>query len=99
MVTVSAKFSSEDDQKLAEICKILHIDKSEALRQGTQQLWLALQIGRPFLERAGGRPQFFVNSGNRKASSRKSRKQTVDSYLKQRAKNRKKSARDLMQDD
>jgi hypothetical protein len=97
MVTVSAKFDSDDDDKLNEICQILHIDKSEALRQGTQQLWLALQIGIPFVERAGGRPQYLLNSGDRNASSRKSRKQSAEAYLDERASRRKKSGDAFMQ--
>lgn len=89
MATISANFSGDEDQKLKEICALLRIDKSEALRRATHQYWLALQIDKPFVERAGGRPQFLLNSGNAKASTRKSRKLEVQTHLQSRARKRK----------
>lgn len=89
MATISAKFNPDEARQLGEICEILSIDKSEALRRATHQLWLALQIGKPFVERAGGRPQFLLESGNRAASSRAYRKQDIDGHLQKRAGNRK----------
>ncbi len=92
MGMISAKFNDEESDKLNQICDTLRIDKSEALRRATQQLWLALQIGKPFLERAGGRPQFLLKSGNPKASSREYRKREAAAHLDERAKKRKESA-------
>lgn len=91
MAMVSAKLSNEDDKRLREICETLRIDKSEAIRRATHQLWLALQIGKPFVERAGGRPTFLLNSGNRSASSRDSRRREVSEYLDERARKRRQS--------
>src|ERR1700738_3991154 len=93
MGNISAKFGDDEQQKLEQICDILRIDKSEALRRATQQLWLSLQIGRPFVERAGGRPQFLLNSGNPNAPARASRKQSATAYLEERAKKRKQQAK------
>jgi hypothetical protein len=89
MKMISAKLSEDDDRKLREICQALHIDKSEAIRRATQQLWLGLQIGVPFLERAGGRPKYLLNSGNPNASSRESRKTQIADHLEERARKRK----------
>jgi len=89
MSTVSAKFSPDENQKLNEICATLKIDKSEALRRATAQLWQALQIGKTFEERAGGRPQFLLRSGNREASTRSSRQQTMEDHLTERSRKRK----------
>lgn len=89
MATVSAKFGSDEDRKLNEICEALHIDKSEALRRATNQLWLALQIDKPFVDRAGGRPEFLLESGKSDASSRLRRKREVSEHLQERARRRK----------
>ena len=81
MGTVTAKFSEDDDRKLMEICNALRIDKSDALRRSIHQTWLALQLGRSFIERAGGHPQFLLNSGDSKASQRSNRKAKIDAIL------------------
>jgi hypothetical protein len=85
MATISAKFNDSDAEKLSDICARLRIDKSEALRLATGQLWLALQIDKSFEERAGGAPKFLIKSGNPESSTRKSRKQSIDTYLLQRS--------------
>jgi hypothetical protein len=91
MGMLSAKFNDEDDRKLKEICAVLGIDKSEALRRATQQFWLALQIGKPFLERAGGRPNFLLNSSDSNSSQRGTRKVEIAAHLNERAASRRKS--------
>ncbi len=89
MSTISAKFNDVDTEKLGDICAHLNIDKSEALRMATSQLWLALQIDKSFDERAGGLPKFTINSGNPDSSTRSSRKQSINTYLQKRARQRK----------
>lgn len=98
MATISAKFNRVEEQKLIEICEILQIDKSEALRQATHQLWLALQIDKPFVERAGGRPQYILNSG-RNNSTRQERNQSIQAHLEERTRKRAKSQPKRKKDD
>ena len=88
MGMISAKFSDSDSEKLSAICAHLHIDKSEALRMATAQLWLALQIDKSFEERAGGKPKFLLRSGNSNSSSRESRRQAIADHLHKRTRKR-----------
>jgi len=88
MATISAKFNDSESEKLDEICIALQVDKSEALRRATNQLWLTLQIGVPFAERAGGGPKHLLNSGSSSSSTKKSRTESIDDYLKTRTSRR-----------
>lgn len=90
--TVTAKLSDDDDRKLLDICKTLRIDKSDALRRSIHQTWLALQLGRTFVERAGGHPEFLLNSGDSEASQRSSRKEKIDAILEKKRRRRKSSS-------
>lgn len=94
MGMLSAKFNDDDSRKLAEICEVLGVEKSEALRRATQQLWLSLQIDKPFVERAGGRPKHLLNSGKANASERIERKGDLASHLDERAARRRKPKTD-----
>lgn len=94
MGMLSAKFSEDDSRKLAEICEVLGVEKSEALRRATQQLWLSLQIDKPFVERAGGRPKHLLNSGRTNVSEREERKSDVASHLEKRSVRRRKPKTD-----
>lgn len=91
MATLSAKFSDDDAQKLDDICELLGVEKSEALRRATQQLWLALQVEKSFSERAGGGPKYLLNSGSA-VSTRSVRQSQVAEHVDQRAARRRKSA-------
>jgi hypothetical protein len=84
MSMVSAKFSDDDDRMLKEVCENLSIDKSDALRRGIRQLWLAAQIDKPFVERAGGRPKFLLQSGNPHAAEEQEMEQRIDAHLRER---------------
>ena len=63
--------------------------------EAIHQTWLALQIGRSFVERAGGHPQFLLNSGNPDASKRHARKEKIQTYLDNRIQKRKKQSKNV----
>lgn len=91
MAMLSAKFSDDDSRKLQDICELLGIEKSEALRRATQQLWLALQVEKSFSERAGGGPKFLLNSTEAATTGRPSGKEQITAHLERRAAGRRKS--------
>ncbi len=95
MGTVTAKLNNDDDQKLLDICRALHIDKSDALRMSVRQAWLALQLNYTFVERAGGHPKFLLNFGDQDASKRPARKEKIASYLEDKVRKRKASSNKL----
>lgn len=90
MNTISAKFSDDDHEKLNQICESLQIDKSEALRRSVQQAWLALQLGRTFLERAGGHPKHLLNADKPAGSDKASRRKEISKYLEEKLEKQKK---------
>lgn len=88
MNTISANFSDDDHEKLNQICESLQIDKSEALRRSVQQAWLALQLGRTFLEQAGGHPKHLLNADKPAGSDKASRRKEISKYLEEKLENK-----------
>lgn len=84
MAMISAKLSDEEDRMLTEVCQTLSIDKSDAIRRGIKQLWLASQLDKPFVERAGGRPKHLLKSGNPHSAEQSEMEQQIEEHLRNR---------------
>ncbi len=90
MSTLTVRLSDEDEQKLGQIVTAMRSDKSDVVRKLITDQWVALQVGRTFVERRGGHPKS-LGVGAANLSSRDQRKTQLGEYFESKAKTRAKS--------
>lgn len=82
MLTI--RLDEETNQQLADILAHDKTDKSELIRRLIRERWLSLQMGKTFVERRGGHPQYLLQDAPANLAERKNRKEAISAYLKQR---------------
>lgn len=61
MSMLNVRLSEEDEKKLDEILTKTKMDRSSLVRKMIADQWMALQLGKTFVERAGGHPKHLLN--------------------------------------
>ena len=87
MSSLNVRLNEDDNQKLEQILNATGYEKSELVRKLITDQWVALQIGKTFVERRGGHPKHLLQ-GPSDLSSRQKRKSVIAEQYDERAKRR-----------
>jgi hypothetical protein len=83
MLTV--RLDEETERQLGDIlASERETNRSEIVKRLIRERWLALQAGKPLVERRGGHPQHLLEDAPPDLSERQNRKTAIDRHLQQR---------------